>query len=82
MPYVFSGKLEVSKGQNPNFNFDLGEYKEIDRNIRDEVAEYAADVLVGMERRCHPITEAILRYDDRKVKIYPRMEKESEVLVF
>ena len=76
MPYVFSGKLEVPKGQNPNFNFPF------DGHVKtDESAEYASMVLAEMERRHCAVIEAILKDGDREVKRYSRMEKESEVLV-
>ena len=76
MPYVFSGKLEVPKGQNPNFNFNFGSYTK-----NDQAAEIAAEVIIKLELRHFTIIEAILRDEYHEVKRYPRMEKESEVLV-
>jgi hypothetical protein len=76
MSYVFSGKLEVPKGQNPNFNFNFGPYTK-----NDEAAEIAADVILDMELGHYAVVEAVLKDENHEVKKYFRIEKKNNVLV-
>jgi hypothetical protein len=75
MSYVFSGKLDVSKGVNPNFNFNFEKQKS------DEAAKKAADVILKMELSEFTVLGAVLKCGEREVKRYPRIEKQSCILV-
>ncbi len=75
MSYVFSGKLEVSKGINPNFCFNFEKQKD------DRAAENAAELMLKMELSQFTVLGAVLKCGDREVRKYPRIEKESRIFV-